>query len=201
MPEKDQKIIEFSQQRASHIIAGLLVCAFFIFIAGYYWGKKTSIETLTEQLVQDSLADKMLCAFCCLNDESDNKAATIETETQDDTSKIAQEAAQPDKNQSPKLYYAQLAGFGSLKAAKKCEADLHRNGYNVKSVERHSQTAKGQTRTWYQLVTENESNKEILIEKVDRIKRLAKLQGVKIVTCDNPEYNKISESSKERLTA
>lgn len=55
--------MEISQQQISTVAALFLMFAFFIFLAGVFWGKKTVLEISDEQLTSDSFADTIYHAL------------------------------------------------------------------------------------------------------------------------------------------
>ena len=103
-----EKQVQLDQQQISYIVATALMGSFFIFMAGYYWGKKNALEPVTEQFTSDSLADKIYCALC----SEEKKVEDLVEDTHE------------TKEEKKSYYYAQLAGFGSLKAAQKCSEKL-----------------------------------------------------------------------------
>lgn len=251
-----RKALQLDQQQVSYIVAGLLMMAFFIFIAGFYWGKKNAIEPLADQLASDSLADKIYYAFCsnCENfaDKDDAEADRSEIDQPADsrsdenaieqrtinsisnTTMIAQAnssqasanigkpkniqpqtagvvvnsvvgrskeintemnglvinagmpnlhesaPAEPgdavDTAQQKEFYYAQLAGFGSKKAAQSCVDKLAQKKFEAKVVERVSKSNKGKIRKWYQVVSYPFESREKLLNSINSVKSL-KLQS------------------------
>ncbi len=80
-------------------------------------------------------------------------------------------------------YYAQLIGYGTELAAKKFAHRLSQKDIPVRVKKRISKTPKGRQRTWFQVVTQNHSDRDTLDKLVDRITKQEKLKGVCIVTC------------------
>lgn len=84
-------IIELDEKHISHIIAAFLIFCFFVFIGGYYWGKKSASEILYNQLENDSLTDQVKKA--CYIDLPDSNEGDID------------EAEVPDSQEFPELAF------------------------------------------------------------------------------------------------
>lgn len=48
-----------SQGHVSRVVIGCIICMLFVFIAGYYLGKKNQSEELSEHINQDAFADRI----------------------------------------------------------------------------------------------------------------------------------------------
>lgn len=145
--------LTITHKHLSYCVALLIMGYLFTFIAGYYWGKKTTTENFIEQSGQDALADKVYSSMCSLYDviEKENDADAPENGD-------AQEAAVPvaevvNKAQESR-YYAKLIGFGSKNSATAYVQRLAQRGIIVNIVERQSKSARGKTQIWYQVVTQ-----------------------------------------------
>ncbi len=172
---------QLTPKQISHLAAGFVLISFFIFISGYYWGKKNGINSLTEQLEAESMSDKMYSAICSINDVADIDKEDVEDVGEveiDNNSQVASKKVESKQSLKP-LYYAQLAGFGTIKAAQECEKNLALRGFAVKTVERS-----GGKRNWYQVVTYAEHDKEKLAQQVEQIKKIAHIKDVSISTID-----------------
>lgn len=181
----ENKDLQINQQQLSYVISGILILSFFIFLSGYYWGKKSAIEVWTDQLKAESLADKLYCAFCSFNETTDEYISQANTESIAQAVKIHEDFNKIQGKENKKSYYAQLAGFNSLKRAQNCIEKL--KSYNVKLVERKSKTSKGKLYKWYQIVTESTDNLEELNKQVEIIKKVAKLKNPIIATLDTTQ--------------
>lgn len=180
-----EKHVQLDQQQISYIVASALMGSFFIFMAGYYWGKKNALEPVTEQFTSDSLADKIYCALC-------SEEKKVEEEKEDTQ-------VQEKQEEKKSLYYAQLAGFGSLKAAQRCSEKLISLGFETRIVERISKTGRGAERTWYQVISNPYTTKEELLESLKIAQKYVKLQTISFVVLD--EKQRESLFGKERHTA
>lgn len=90
---------------------------------------------------------------------------------------------QPEVPVSTKSYYAPLVGYGTEAAAKNFVARLERKKISTTIKKHTSKTGKGAQRPWFQVVTRNYSDRDVLQKLVDRIAKEEKLKGVSIVTC------------------
>lgn len=187
--------IKIKQQQAAQIVVALLLCMIFVFISGYYLGKKRALETFTDQFENDSFADKMAYSICSIYDTNDKTAgesnengdaaeeaqeengdAQIEAESQVESAAIVQ----PQSTALSKKYFAQLAGFGTEQAALKCADQIRRKGLPVKVKEKVSKSSKGKSIKWYQVITQDYDDKQQLVNRIDKISGSVKLKDVKI---------------------
>lgn len=187
-------MLTLSLRQISLVSAGIVLVCLFTFMAGYFLGKKNAAEQFLYKIEQESLADQIYSSMCGLSDKDENADdADAETESSDAEhdgvpseaeAKVSEEApaaaAVEPVNESK--FYAQLAGFGSHDAAKKCMQKLEKRGFKVELVERKSKTAKGKLVSWYQIVTKKFDNKADLLKIVQSIKKLEHLSGVQIVS-------------------
>lgn len=138
--------IEVTHKQASYLVALIIIGMFFIFIAGYYWGKKTASEVFAEQTGQEALSDKIYTSLCALYDvqERDSEESDKITESID---------AEILPVEQPR-YYAKLIGFGAKNSALSYVQKLAARGITVNMVERQSRSARGKIQNWYQVVTQ-----------------------------------------------
>lgn len=188
---KKKDTLQLTQQQISQMLALSLVVTFFVFMAGFYWGKKSVIEPYIEQVSSDSLSDKVSYAFCTLYDAEEEDEAESKEDTQGELNvsdnAVDQDAVQSSKlpispdNQDIPLFVAQIAGFGTKRAAERCLENLKNNGFAVTMKSRKSETSKGKEIIWYQVVTEPVEDREQLSKLVDQIKKVAKVKDVPII--------------------
>lgn len=88
-----------------------------------------------------------------------------------------------DQDAQSAQYFAQLAGFGTARAAHQFAQKLARKEVLVVVKERQSRSARGKFVSWYQVVTEKFEDKNELKKLVARLQSEEKLKGVNIVTC------------------
>jgi hypothetical protein len=128
-------------------------------------GEQTSLQILSNQeSKQETVSDSQKAS-------SDN---TTETS--------AQESAQVTEQESPQ-YYAQLAGFGTAKAAQRLSSRLQHKGIPVFVRKRNSRSARGRLLSWYQVVTERFADKAKLQELIDHVKKEERITDIHLVSC------------------
>jgi cell division septation protein DedD len=192
-----------NQRQLSLLIAGLLAFTFFIFISGYFLGKKKAAEEFSYKADQESLADQIYSSMCVLYDAKDESEDVEENEQENENSQNSEvlekkEEIIPEVENStttqestgPK-YFAALAGFSSTTLAdgKKMLNRLKGRGFEVQMVERTSKTAKGQSHAWHQIITAPFTNREELKEIVGQI---AKLEHIKEKNISIQEMRQVS---------
>lgn len=182
-------LIKIKQQQAAQIVVGLLLCVIFVFISGYYLGKKRALETFTDQFENDSFADKMAYSICSIYDTNDktagesNENGDAAEEAQDENGDTAEAESQTETIETKKIskkYFAQLAGFGTEAAAQKCADQIRRKGLPVMVKEKISKSSKGKSIKWYQVITQDYEDKQQLVNRIDKISNSVKLKDVKI---------------------
>jgi hypothetical protein len=80
-------------------------------------------------------------------------------------------------------YYAQLAGFGTIRAAQHFANHLQKKEISVIVKKRQSRSSRGKFVSWYQVVTEKFNDKGDLEALVKRLEYEEKLNDVRIVAC------------------
>jgi len=188
-------------RQLSFIVAGLLFFSFFIFMTGYFLGKKNVVEQFSDQMHQEAFADQVYTSVVAQMTEinsSENQAklvAEAEAEITDTAIEMVHNdtitppgAIHLDDNDQKELsastyYYAQLIGFGTEKAAYLFVKKLAEKGIETEVKKRMSKTAKGATSYWYQVVTVSHTDKDALIALVDRIAKEENIKGAQIRTC------------------
>lgn len=187
---QDELRFTLNQRKLSLLVAGLLALSFFIFISGYYLGKKRAAEEFSYKADQESLADQIYSSVCVLydskdenedDDENDQENENLEnSEVLEKKEEISQEVenVQSLPQNSDSQYVAALAGFSSatLNDGKKMLQRLKARGFDVCMIERTSHGPKGQSYKWHQIVTASYSNKDELKKIVGQI---AKLEHIK----------------------
>lgn len=182
-----------SSRLASLLIAAGLLILFFSFMVGYFWGKQNGISQFCMNVEQSSFADRIYTSMCELSDSevatnqesagaSEVQAVEIalaqESDVQED--EVAQVAEKQDS--APLLaHHAQLVGYGSELQAEKFVKKLAQKGIQAHVASRKSKSSKGKVRLWYQVVTEDFTDKSELESLVARISKEERLNGVRIV--------------------
>lgn len=188
-----------SQKKISWMLSAAVLIIFFVFMTGYFLGQQRALDLFTQKIEQESLADQIYSSLCVLydNDEDLEASTTVDLlpQAQDDNSSETQasisdeqlspeQMAQQDVQDEPNsLYYAQLIGFGTHKAAERFVARLAQRGIKANSKKRQSKTAGGKVRYWYQVVTDVYEDKRELEIVVNSIKNSEKINDIRIITC------------------
>ena len=184
-------------RQLSLIVAVMLFLAFCIFMTGYFLGKKNSVEQFSEKMHQEAFADQVYTTVVTSAQENESKNINTLLVTDVDIVKLSQPAdetnnqeviiAQEENSHVPEipstLYYAQLIGFGTEKAAQLFVNKLALKGIDTEIKKRVSKTVKGRTSYWYQVVTHTYTNKNELTEVVNRIAKEENIRDASIRTC------------------
>lgn len=199
-----------SNRHLSWAISIILLMSFFLFITGYFLGKKQAVDHISYKIDQESLTDHVYSSMYALYDSKAPNASSdniepgeeIEIAEADSATEEAildqaiDTAAQVKINengseQSSEFvaeqkdgheYYAQLVGFSSQQAAQQFIKKLALRDITAHIKQRPSKTAKGRTVYWYQVITESFTNKEELLKLIETIKHREKLHDVRIIT-------------------
>lgn len=174
--------LRLSKVGVQSLLVALMLLFLCIFVAGYYWGKKSAIERFMKDLDQESFADKIYTSMCSWEDSSDESKEKEEINDDSISSEGSEEGSL--SYSSERHFIAQLAGFGSQKTAQAYQIRLQKKGVPAHVVERHSSTAQGKKRTWYQVVTPA-MEKTIIDDIVKRLAQEDKLASVNIVEINN----------------
>lgn len=142
--------LTLSHAQISYCVALIIIGLLFTFIAGYYWGKKSTSESFIEQSGQDALADKMYASMCALYDSEKDE----DTETEEKAPESSETEDSSIREEAVTRYYAKLIGFGSKNSAQAYVQRVAQRGITVNIVERQSKSARGKTQVWYQIVTQ-----------------------------------------------
>lgn len=192
MFEKKSHTNEFTvlltMRQLSLAVAALLALSFFIFISGYFLGKKKAAEEFSYRADQESLADQIYSSMCVLydakdeNDEeedSQEENETVETNKQvDQKEEIVQEPTAVVAS-AQKKYKFTLAGFSAAQhdEATAMVARLSKKGFSAQVNEIPSKTSKGKIITWYQVVahvTVPEGELELAQHEISKIAHVNK---------------------------
>lgn len=160
-------ILYLTSRQVSWLAASTVVFAFCIFIAGYVLGQKKALEEYNLR-GKSSFFSSYMQSDEVINDMPEDQ--------------LSSSSSNIDGNVS-KQYYAQLIGFGTLRAADKFVDRLQQKNFPVKVVERHSKTAQGKKIIWYQVVTEVFDKKDDLIAFTRKIEKEERLNDIRIISC------------------
>lgn len=187
-------------RQLSFVVAAFILLLFFTFMSGYFLGHKKAVTTFSHKLDQDSFADRIYSSMFSLYDgkNDDDYVAEGDACEQEMTPQqgeeqqayveppadMHQEEVAHDVSEQPsRQYYAQLAGFGTVRVAQRLADRLQQKNMPVILKKRRSRTAKGRMITWYQVVTDFFTDRAALDTLVNTIKKQEKLKDVRIVTC------------------
>jgi hypothetical protein len=176
-------------RQLSLIVAGMLFLAFCIFMTGYFLGKKNSVEQFTEKMHKEAFADQVYTTVLASAQEQETAAEVVETFQQPiehlhDQEMIVADIENSHSEEIPStLYYAQLIGFGTEKAAQLFVTKLASKGIDTEIKKRTSKTVKGRTSYWYQVVTPAYADKNELTEIVNRITKEENIKDANIRVC------------------
>ena len=175
----------------SRLVASLLLLSFFIFVAGYFLGKRALADDFSHTIEHKNFADQINFALSSLYDkEIPTPAASdvriLENNELDNTDNPFKSLPKKDSVQSVirQKYLAQLFG-GTLKAVTQFVSRLKSHGITVEMRTRLSKTARGKKIQWYQAVTQPFENKSELKMVVAKIKKLEKIKDVTIIPIPN----------------
>lgn len=200
------KII-LTKRQISMIMAGILIFSTFIFIVGFFLGKRTVIEDYSQKVTQESLHDQIDFLLTTQSLESSQDLAeeikkeavdTIisnimedividqdllenDTKKTDSDKKVIVEKPIAQSYQGPQ--YAQLIGFCTKKSAQSFVNRLKKHNIDVILHVMSSKTGSGKQKNWYQIVTPRYESHEALEKQIAKIKRLEHIrdQDIKIV--------------------
>jgi len=79
--------IFFSNRQISWMLSSFVLFSFFIFIAGYFLGKKKATQKFYQKVNQESFADRIYYSVCSMNEQDDSSARQESTE--EDTVDVA----------------------------------------------------------------------------------------------------------------
>ena len=171
-------------QHVGWIAAAVIIFSVGSFAIGYFWGKRAGAQEWCTTISRDAFADQIYNSLCLSSvgaeeekdDESDSQEGA-DSESGAQVGDVTPEQGLEVKTQ----YYAQLAGFSSLKMAEAFVTRLNKKQIPVLIKERISKSAKGRPVRWYQVVTEPYEDQDALNSVVAILKKEEKLRDVRIV--------------------
>lgn len=191
-------------------VATLFVCVF-MFIIGYFVGKKSVLDEFAAKVSKESFADQVEYAFASqalhgmddavdsdyddevASEQSDDLAKLTEETKNKSVEQKKEEVIQVQKAEEPVhiqqergIWYAKLIGFGSQKSASAFADRLQKKGVEVRIKTHMSKTASGKKRTWYQALTAEYTDKKEFDAVIDKIISLEHLKrnDIQIVQTD-----------------
>jgi len=183
-----------SNRQLSFVVAGNIILLFTTFVLGYFWGQKYAVEHFVDKMHNDSFADQIYSSLFSLQEGSVTPENSVQFPIVSDTEQsiCKKESDEQDAMTShldnkpstvPINYYAQLIGFGTLKAANRFVNRLQKKNISVKVKKRVSKTVRGKVIAWYQVVTKEYTDKSVLEKLVATLKKDEKLKDPSIIIC------------------
>lgn len=190
---KDHEHLIVNRKIASIGAALVVLTGMLTFIAGYFWGYRKAMDGIQLNITQQAFADQVSYAVNNVVDDAVKAEVSIDQSNLPltDIEPITLAAApilemKPDLpetaalNADSAVYYAELIGFGHLKKAQAFMEQAKQKGYPVLMRKRTGRSGNGKKITWYQIITENMTDRDRLVKLVDSIQQTEKLQNVKI---------------------
>jgi cell division septation protein DedD len=197
-----------NNRHMSWALSIILLLNFFVFMTGYFLGKKQAVDQLNYKIDQESLTDHVYSSMYALYDTKAQPESSDTIEPEDEVAEADLAIEEPAVEQAVDItaqvqvsdeipentaevtsiqnngheYYAQLVGFSSEKAAQQFVKKLAQRDITAHIKQRPSKTAKGRIVHWYQVITESFTKKEELLKLVENIKRRENLHDVRIIT-------------------
>lgn len=172
------------RKQLSRIVAGTLLLAVFIFLAGYFWGKHYAFEDIAHRLDQDSFADHVYYSMTTPQDAEQQSEQQTEEQPRTMQENRAEETVQkpaPVEVQPADGKQYQLLLFGGTSAAANALAKrLADKSITVLVKKRTSKGKQGKTVTWYQVVSEMMPTKEAAYTLKEQIQKLEKLTTIEL---------------------
>lgn len=198
--------ISITKRQASMIMASMLLFCLFVFIVGFFLGKRIVVEDFSSQITQKALHDQIdfLLTTQSLKSSQGDQIDAIQTDDHAkenslpefiENEKIVELIVDQNNNDElpikksenneveEKKQYAQLIGFGTKKAAQAFVARLRKHDIAIIVNTMVSKTAAGKQKVWYQAVTPVYNSSQLLKHQIEKIKRLEHIRDkdIKIV--------------------
>ncbi len=194
MPEKiaqtaETDVLTVDRRLASRLAALALIVGFFLFLVGYFLGKKQAIQEFMSKIEQDSLADQVYASMHALYDVSDtmqvpNESTIAGQENAQGSCDLASQQENAQEMQSKetgKEYIAQIARFPRAKQARQLMQRLKKYGILATIKEQERSTMGGKKSAWYYVMTVPAAKKEELLKTIAKIKKHEPIKDIKII--------------------
>ena len=204
MDEKINNNLVIDRTLVSRLTALTLVAGLFLFIAGYFLGKKQGVHEFLKTFEHESFADQIYTAMhtiyppesflaelaaeesadvvdpahpgVFLPDQADNNAAYNNVAY---TNVVHNNATRADQE---KGYYANVIGFRTRKAAEHFKERLRKKGIDLIIKERQSATLKGKKTIWFQVCTHVYAETLALADVIEHIKKVENIKEISMRT-------------------
>jgi len=111
----EKKGIFLTHRHISWLLSLCIMSSFFIFVAGYFLGKKKAVEKFYNKIDQDSLADRIYYSVCSIYENNDEK---LDQESTEDVQAGQLAVCEEKKSSEVQKEIAQKAVIGDEKTAK-----------------------------------------------------------------------------------
>lgn len=173
------------RSRTTQLTAYALIAALCIFGAGFFFGKRKALETVTEDLQQQAFSDQLHHSMMLLYGQPEASKPTLMAEGSQATVPLDDQAKPEEvKPLKKEQYYIKtVKPFYVLESAQRCIARLQKKGIQSTLIKRESrQQGTNKKVPWYHIETqaydtEEDVNKVInIIKAVEPTIRVAKLK-------------------------
>lgn len=177
----DNKLV-IDRKQASRMSAVVLLAGFFIFVVGYFVGKRRALSEYMTQIEKESLTDQMYSAVATLYEGSGSEQVILD-EAQNDSlieNEPQIENASTQQTADSPRYYAQLASFRRRQDADPLVARLKKHGIITEIVEITSKSRQGRAVKWYQVITQKYEDRSDIEKLVQIIKKSENIHDIAI---------------------
>jgi hypothetical protein len=183
-----QDALIIDRRKAQSYMIGALALGCFIFVVGYFLGKKIAAENFKEDVEHQAFADHIQHSMHVLYNPNPSPTAVSEetkaepVNAQETTDVVAQGDA-PDTSIKPEpvSYYAQLVTYHSPVHAQKLIDRLNKKGIKASMVKQINKAQNGKTIRRYQVVTAPYDSKQELDTIVEMLKKTERITHAKVV--------------------
>jgi hypothetical protein len=143
------KPVAMGTQHVGWLLASVIMINVVSFVSGYFWGKRTGAQEWCTVTSRDAFADQIYNSLCLASvgedDDSESQESADNAEASDtDVAQAGEGEEAPEKGLEMKTqYYAQLAGFSSLRGAEAFVARLNKNRFLYLSKREPAKVQKG----------------------------------------------------------
>jgi len=165
-------------RQLSATIAFILMLFFVFFMAGYFWGKKYRAEEFLDGITNPMVSEvptNTVIPHRVPEAFQDNTKEEMPCDTN-------LHIRNPLDKVEDSLYYAELIGYGTEKAAHKFSEKIAHKGIETVVKKHTNRTAKGRMVNWYQVVTIPYKRHE-LESLVKKLEKEEKLNDVRLKAC------------------
>lgn len=194
MDEKINNNLVIDRTLVSRLTALTVVAGLFLFVAGYFLGKKQGVHEFLKTFEHESFADQIYTAMhimyppeSFLNDAISEESVEIVESAQSGvllTSQAGNNTVNSNATsvEQEKGYYANVIGFRTRKAAEHFKERLRKKGIDLIIKERQSATLKGKKIIWFQVSTHVYADTLALADVIEHIKKVENIKEISMRT-------------------